>query len=79
MHRMKNLLEQLQQLAPLAAAATAGPWASEILYDDEATVFFDKNGDGICPNPYQPICKADDLADDYAEPNAAFIAADAPR
>ena len=78
MHRMKTLLEQLQQLAPLAAQATTGPWVcapspyepTVHAWNDELQ-HYEKVVDADCfTNPQAPH-----LAYEAGANNAAFIAA----
>ena len=60
-----NLLDQLQQLAPLAAQATAGPWA----VPSDRVLVYDANKWAVADT----LCRY--LSVDTMEANAAFIAA----
>lgn len=67
MHRMSTLLQQLEQLAPLAATATAGPWratVTAIVHSTNGEMCWARNG----YNPHLGINIKEDA-------DAAFIAA----
>ena len=68
-----TLLEQLQQLAPLAAAATPGPWKNAGAFNSQEGYFIETTDN-------EPICEVfgntvNEQGDEYGEDDAAFIAA----
>jgi hypothetical protein len=76
---MQTLLKQLQQLAPLAEAATPGPWREEMDYEDNWTPMILSNHGCIAIvediNFGSSRQEDKEAYPDQMEDNAAFIAA----